>query len=237
MYWTAISDKGLAREKNEDALLANSATGLFAVADGMGGHLAGEIASKLALKVLQEELGVQSYVDPLPALMAATEQANRQVYSLAVEKEEYGGMGTTLTACLIQGPTLYWTHVGDSRGYLVRDGKISQFTRDHSLVWDYVREGRITPEEAETHPYRNVLSRALGTEPTVLADTGKMPLQTGDLLVICTDGLTLHLADAEILELVTEGTLVSQANKLLDLVLERGGKDNVTCILIQIDDA
>jgi protein phosphatase len=237
MNWTAVSDKGLVREKNEDALLANSDIGLFAVADGIGGHLAGEIASKLALKILAEALNAQSTVDPLPALLTATEQANRYVYSLAVEKEEYGGMGTTLTACFIQGATLYWTHVGDSRGYLVREGKISQFTRDHSLIWDYVREGKITPEEAETHPYRNVLSRAVGTEPTVLADSGKMPLQTGDLLVICTDGLTLHLADAEILQLVTDGTLVSRAEKLLDLVLKRGGKDNVTCILVKIDDA
>ncbi|RJX19166.1 MAG: Stp1/IreP family PP2C-type Ser/Thr phosphatase [Ammonifex sp.] len=237
MNWTAISDKGLVREKNEDALLAYPEIGLFAVADGMGGHLAGEIASKLALKILAEAVYTHSPVDPLPALMAATEQANRQVYTLAVEKEEYGGMGTTLTACFIQAQTLYWAHVGDSRGYLVREGKISQFTRDHSLVSDYVREGKITPEEAETHPYRNVLSRALGTEPTVLADTGKVQLQTGDLLLLCTDGLTLHLADTEIMELVMEGTLVKQAQKLLNLVLERGGKDNVTFILIEINDA
>ncbi|MEW6172176.1 MAG: Stp1/IreP family PP2C-type Ser/Thr phosphatase [Bacillota bacterium] len=234
MEWIALSDKGLVRPNNEDNLLTCPEIGLFAVADGMGGHRAGEVASRLALECLRKSLSQSSHADPLPELMTAASEANRAVFSVAQENKDYGGMGTTLTACIIQTQSLYWVHIGDSRGYLIRNDGITQFTRDHSLVSAYVRQGKLTPEEAEIHPYRNVLSRALGTEPAATLDSGSVGVFTGDKIVLCTDGLTNHLTAEEILDLLRQGRLEEQAKGLLELALERGGKDNVTFIVINM---
>ncbi|MEW6183698.1 MAG: Stp1/IreP family PP2C-type Ser/Thr phosphatase [Bacillota bacterium] len=236
MEWIARSEKGLVRPNNEDNLLTFPEIGLFAVADGMGGHQAGEVASRLAIECLKITLSQGIRTDPLPQLMTAAGEANRVVYAAAQENKEYGGMGTTLTACVIQAQSLYWVHIGDSRGYLIRNDEITQFTRDHSLVSTYVRQGKLTPEEAESHPYRNVLSRALGTEPATSMDSGSVNVFTGDRIVLCTDGLTNHLAAEDILNLLRQGGLEEQAGALIDLALERGGKDNVTLILISITD-
>ncbi|MCL6557882.1 MAG: Stp1/IreP family PP2C-type Ser/Thr phosphatase [Firmicutes bacterium] len=234
MESAAITHRGLVRSNNEDSFLALPEIGLFAVADGMGGHLAGEVASRLALEILKNSIRTERNIDPLSELLNAVKEANRQVYYVAQTSEEYGGMGTTLTTCLIQESVLYWVHIGDSRGYLVREGEINQFTQDHSLVSDYVRDGKLTAEEAEIHPYRNVLSRALGPEPTVMLDSGTISIKKGDIVVLCTDGLTAHLTDKEILEVVQDGPLTKQAKQLLELALKRGGRDNVTCVLVRV---
>ena len=234
MEWAAISDRGLERENNEDGFLACPEIGLFAVADGMGGHQAGEVASWLALKALEGFVRQNSRANPLAVLLAAAEEANRQVYDASQARPEYSGMGSTLTACIIQPAAFSWVHVGDSRGYLIREREIRQFTEDHSLVCELLREGKLTPEEAAVHPYRNVLSRVLGTQPAVAVDEGTVALRSGEIILLCTDGLTAHLDAMESLDIVSRGDLTEQAKGLLKVALERGGKDNITVVIIRV---
>ncbi|MEW6446987.1 MAG: Stp1/IreP family PP2C-type Ser/Thr phosphatase [Bacillota bacterium] len=233
MEWAVLSHKGLARAKNEDNLLVCADIGLFAVADGMGGHQAGEVASRLALESLERAVRQNDESDLLAVLTNAFEQANQNVYMAAQSNPECEKMGTTLTACIIRAGNLFWLHVGDSRGYLVRNNEIKQFTEDHSYVSDFVRKGELTPEEAEVHPYRHVLTRALGTEPLIQVDKGIVKLEPNDVVLLCTDGLTLHLNDHEILEIARNGRPTEQVRKLVKTALERGGLDNVTLILIK----
>ncbi|ACX52419.1 protein serine/threonine phosphatase [Ammonifex degensii KC4] len=236
MEWVAKSDQGLIRPRNEDAYLVLPDKGLFAVADGLGGHQAGEVASQLAVSTVaqfwQEEREVS-----LEKLVAAVKAANEAVYRASLARPECMGMGTTLTVCLLKEKELLWAHVGDSRGYLLRGEEISQFTRDHTLVAELLREGEISPEEVKYHPYRHVLSRALGIEATVEVDAGSFVLEQGDIILLCTDGLTLHLAPEEILRLVREAeSLPAGGEKLLAEALERGGEDNITLVMVRIDD-
>lgn len=234
MEWAVLSHKGLARAKNEDNLLVCADIGLFAVADGMGGHQAGEVASRLALESLETAVRQTDHADLLHVLKDAFEEANKSVYSAAQGNPDCEKMGTTLTACIIRKGKLYWLHIGDSRGYLLRDNEIKQFTEDHSYVSDFVRKGELTPEEAEVHPYRHVLTRALGTEPLINVDKGTVTLEPGDKILLCTDGLTVHLNDEEILKVARRGKPAEQAKRLLKTALERGGVDNITLILIKI---
>ncbi|MEW6769829.1 MAG: Stp1/IreP family PP2C-type Ser/Thr phosphatase [Bacillota bacterium] len=234
MEWSAVSDRGLERENNEDGFLACPEIGLFAVADGMGGHQAGEVASWLALRSLEEFVRQNSGTDPRPLLVGAAEEANRRVYAASQARPEYNGMGSTLTACILQGEAVFWVHVGDSRGYLIRGGEITQFTQDHSLVSEFIREGKLTPEEAEIHPYRNVLSRVLGTQVQVPVDEGVITALPGDTILLCTDGLTIHLNTMEIMAVLSRGSAQDQAQELLRTALERGGRDNITLVLIRM---
>ena len=234
-----ISDIGLVRSTNEDSYICEPPH-LFVVADGMGGHVAGEIASKRAAttvsRYVQENTGLNNFEE---MLKQAIDHANTSTYQLAQSKEELNGMGTTITAVYVDGDTVYWGHVGDSRMYLVRNGKFSQITGDHSLVWELVQSGSITKEEAKIHPKRNMLTRAVGTSCLVKIDTGVVHWETGDIILLCTDGLTNMVSEQEIHNLIQNhqddfstivSQLVAQANKA-------GGLDNITTILIKNGDA
>ena len=234
MEWAAVTNKGRRRQTNEDAYLIVPERGLFAVADGLGGHAAGEVASRVALETFSAALGLEEGQDLPAALGRAAAAANEAVYRMAQSHPDYGGMGTTLTACVIQNEELYWVHVGASRGYLLRQEEIIQFTRDHSVFAELFAAGYLDEAEATAWGYRNVLTRAVGVEPAVEADTGRLLLAVGDTILLCTDGLTLHLDDPDILKIATHGAVSEQTRALVELALERGGEDNVTVVLVRI---
>lgn len=230
------SDIGLVRENNEDSYIFLP-PGLFIVADGMGGHVAGEIASQMASRMVSEYIS-EHKKDILPEylLEQAIRKANSLIYQMSQHKQECHGMGTTLTAAYIDDNTVYFGHVGDSRMYLIHNDNMLQITEDHSLVWELVKSGNITIEEASVHPQRNILTRALGTSPDVKIDTGTFSWETGDVLLLCSDGLTNMLSDKAILEQIR-----AQSDKLvLDSLVEQakaaGGLDNITVILAQNGD-
>jgi serine/threonine protein phosphatase PrpC len=233
----ASTDVGLRRRANEDRYALAPELGLFLVADGMGGHTAGQIASQLAseasLRAVQALEGAS--VSPTEKLRQAVACANREIFEEAQRKPEFTGMGTTLVALLASNGRVALAHVGDSRAYLIRAGQIRRLTDDHSLVGELVRRQEISEDAARGHPHRHVLTRALGVRRSVEPDLAEMTPQLGDLFVMCSDGLTTHLTDAEIaefaskqsdLQLVCDG-LVSQAN-------QRGGEDNTTVALVRI---
>ncbi|MGO0122069.1 Stp1/IreP family PP2C-type Ser/Thr phosphatase [Desulfothermobacter acidiphilus] len=236
MEWFAMSERGAVRDINEDAYLALPDKGLWAVADGLGGHQAGEVASQLALSVLAS-YWLQVSLVSLEELVAAVQEANREVYRTSLSRPDCEGMGTTLTAAVLSGRELLWAHVGDSRGYLLRGGTWLQFTCDHTLVAELVLEGQLTAEEAQHHPYRHLLSRALGLQPQLEVEAGKLKVQRGDVLFLCTDGLTLYLDPEDVLRVVQEAESLAAAGKeLIAEALRRGGEDNITLVMVRIDD-
>src|SRR5262249_20082797 len=176
---------GRKRRRNEDAYVCEAP--LFAIADGMGGAQAGEIASRLAATALR---GAEPDGDPERQVVALIQEANRRVYERQSEDEAVAGMGATLTVALAGDDRVTIGHVGDSRAYLIREGSVEQLTEDHSLVAELVRSGKLSPEEAEIHPQRSVITRALGTEPDVDVDSFTVPAEPGDLYMVCSDGLT-----------------------------------------------
>lgn len=229
---------GLVRENNEDALLVREPS-LFAVADGMGGYAAGEIASRSTIKAFeaatyslrheQEEQNIRK------VMLEAFEKANTHVFKMAVSNESYSGMGTTMTALYLPGDGHgYCCHVGDSRLYLFREGKLEQLTHDHTLVADLLEQGKITEEEAFVHPQRHILLQALGVEEIVKADFFSFSLQDGDRLLLCSDGLSDMLRAAEISQLIGCSDLEQAADKLLEQSLDNGGRDNVSLILLDL---
>lgn len=233
MKWSKLSHIGMVRKTNEDNSYVCDDLSLLAVADGMGGHKAGEIASKLALDALVSKLRENSHSDPAEALMEAFRHANTTVFSYAQQdSEKYRGMGTTLTAALPRGNKIYIAHVGDSRVYLVRKDEIKLLTSDHSLVNEMVKSGGITIEEAENHPQRNVLTRAIGTSPTVEVDVNIEPVIKGDVILLCTDGLSNLLNLDEMKNMAGEKeSLTARAEHMIEQALDRGGDDNITVIL------
>ncbi|OPY57190.1 MAG: Serine/threonine phosphatase stp [Pelotomaculum sp. PtaU1.Bin035] len=236
MRWAQVTDTGLIRKINEDSHYVSPERGLFAVADGMGGHRAGEIASAMALQTLERELAyrLQKGGSPEKALVDSVKHANASIYELSRRNQDLKGMGTTITACLKQEGRILVAHVGDSRAYLISKGVISQLTRDHSLVQELLRYGGINEEQALLHPQRNVLTRALGTEQSVEVDIYSTVIIPGDLLLLCTDGLTRYLRQEELLPIVqSSGDINTVARNLLGKALERGGADNITIILAE----
>ncbi len=236
MRWAQISNIGLVRALNEDSLCISPKTGLFAVADGMGGHRAGEVASSMALRVLERELGRRLAGGALPekALVESIKEANRSVYELSGRNPEWAGMGTTVTACLKRGKELYVAQVGDSRAYLIGDGVITRLTEDHSLVQELVKNGGITEEQAFNHPQRNVLTRALGIELSLEVDLYRFQVVPGNLILVCTDGLTSYLRPEEILHTISNSPdLEASLQNLLARALACGGSDNITMILLE----
>jgi PPM family protein phosphatase len=223
----AATDIGRARERNEDSYLAEEP--LFAVADGMGGHRAGDVASALALETLQDIAASGDW----DRLVEQVRKANRAVFDRSTGDRELSGMGTTLTAALTQARAVRLVHVGDSRAYLLRDGELRLLTEDHTLVQRMVREGRITAEEAGTHPQRSILTRALGVEEDVPVDEVSVTPRPDDRIVLCTDGLTGMIREASIKEIL-EGTTDPQeaAEKLVDAANRAGGLDNVTVLVL-----
>lgn len=229
---------GLVRENNEDALLVREPS-LFAVADGMGGYAAGEIASRSTIKAFeaathslrqeQEEQNIRK------VMLEAFDKANTHVFKMAVSNESYSGMGTTMTALYLPGDGHgYCCHVGDSRLYLFRNDKLEQLTHDHTLVADLQEQGKISDEEAFVHPQRNILLQALGVEETVKADFFSFRLQEGDRLLLCSDGLSDMLRAAEISRIIGCADPEQAADKLLEQSLDNGGRDNVSLILIDL---
>ncbi|MGI8876574.1 MAG: Stp1/IreP family PP2C-type Ser/Thr phosphatase [Egibacteraceae bacterium] len=233
----AATDKGRVREGNEDSHYAGST--VFAVADGMGGHVAGEVASQRALEPVEELNGSQfaAAEDAQRALVDAITQANRSVIADAAADPGLSGMGTTLTAVMVRNGRLHLAHVGDSRAYLLRSGDvISQLTTDHTLVEQLIREGRIARDEAATHPQRSVVTRAIGVDREVEVDSlAPLELQPGDQVVLCSDGLTNPVGDDEIagiLEAEADGDAAT--SKLITMANERGGPDNITVVLLRV---
>ncbi|MHB1017882.1 MAG: Stp1/IreP family PP2C-type Ser/Thr phosphatase [Coriobacteriia bacterium] len=225
------SNVGRVRADNEDAFLL--APPLFAVADGLGGHQAGEIASALAIDTLLE---AAPRAADLKALGRAVRQANTAVIEAAATGRGKPGMGTTLTAVMLEGTRLAVAHVGDSRAYLLHLGKLEQLTDDHSLVADLVRQGRITSEESRTHPNRSVITRALGSDMDMMADTFEAQAAPGDRLLLATDGLTSMVPDDEIAHvLATSPTPDAAVDELIDRALDAGGQDNVTVVVVDIE--
>jgi PPM family protein phosphatase len=228
----ALSHAGRKRRQNEDAYVLEPP--LFAVADGMGGARAGEIASSLAAAALQESDGNGASGEARVA--ALIEEANRRVFRRATEDREASGMGTTMTVALVEEDRVAIGHVGDSRAYLIREGRLEQLTDDHSLVAELVRSGKLTPEEAEIHPQRAVITRAVGTEPDVDVDTFSVQGEPGDLFLICSDGLTDMVDEATILDAVEQnrGDLKAAAKELVNAANRVGGEDNITVVFFEL---
>jgi PPM family protein phosphatase len=230
----ALSHPGRRRRHNEDAYVVEPP--LFAVADGMGGAKAGEVASGLAAAAVQESANRDDSGEARVA--ALIEEANRRVFRRAHEDREASGMGTTMTIALVEDDHVAIGHVGDSRAYLIRGGRLEQLTDDHSLVAELVRSGKLTPEEAETHPQRSVITRALGTEADVDVDTFSVEASPGDLFLLCSDGLTSMVDDETILDAVERNrpNLQEAAKALVNAANRGGGEDNITVIFFEVGD-
>ena len=227
--YAARTDVGCVREHNEDSFIA--ATPLFVVADGMGGHEAGEVASEIAINTLLEK--APSSPDG-EGLANAVRAANIAIISAAAQGVGRPGMGTTMTAAQIFDDQLVIAQVGDSRAYLLHEGTLQRITRDHSLVADLIDQGRITEEEARRHPNRNLITRALGTDETVESDGYRTTLSEGEYLLLCTDGLTITVTDQEMLfEILHGGDEESCLSRLLAIAKEHGAPDNVTAVLMR----
>jgi protein phosphatase len=230
----SVTDPGRVRRRNEDSYVCEPP--LFAVADGMGGAQAGELASRIAAAAFREA-GAADSLDPQARLRSIIQEANRRIYARAARDPEVSGMGTTVTAALLVDETVAVGHVGDSRAYRIREGELEQLTNDHSLVADLVRSGRLSPEEAELHPQRSVITRALGTDPAVEIDSLSVEARAGDVFLICSDGLTTMVDEATVLKTVVESpSLAVAARALVGLANHEGGEDNVTVVLFSLAD-
>ena len=242
----ARSDIGMTRSANEDAFCAlaapNAPSGsdaLLAVADGMGGHKAGEVASDMARGLVAglscDGMAAQAKGGLVAALQRTISELNAEIHG-AGSRPETRGMGTTLTAAVLAGSALTIGHVGDSRAYLLRDGKLRQLTQDHSWVAEQVAGGVLTPGEAEAHPWRNILTRAVGVEPGVQVDGMTLEVTEGDLLLVCSDGVHALVRDDEISRLLAGGGPQSSSREIVDLANAKGGIDNITVVVARIDN-
>jgi serine/threonine protein phosphatase PrpC len=245
-----LSHVGRQRQHNEDSYLVEDDAKLFLVADGMGGHAAGEIASRIAVDSISEFI-LHSKSDDgtwphaydehfrrsTNRLMAAVRIANTRVLEAMRKDARLRGMGTTVVACLVDNDLISVAHVGDSRAYLIRDKHLSRITNDHSWVFEQVQAGMLTEAEAEKHPLRNVITRALGGALQVSPDATEIEAKSGDVYLLCSDGLTGMVSEDEILRLVTsnEGNLEAACQQLIDAANEHGGMDNVTAVLVRTE--
>ena len=225
--------QGLVRASNQDSQLVDE--GVMGVADGMGGHNGGETASRVAVQVLKNALRGKK---PEPrALEVGMEAANRRIFDMARHDSALSGMGTTVTFLWEDGKQAYLCHVGDSRAYLMRGGELKQITEDHSVVAELLRGGVITPDMARTHPYRNVITRAVGVDPVVTADIFSHDLQADDVWLICSDGLYNMVPDEAIADILKESKDdETAAEELLALALEAGGTDNITFVIGRVTE-
>jgi len=232
----ALSDTGRKRRQNEDAFVCEPP--LFAIADGMGGAQAGEVASRLAAAVFEEGAAAVQGEDGVATVVRA---ANARIFERAVHDPAVAGMGTTATVAVVDeaAATVTLAHVGDSRAYLYRLGSLEQLTTDHSLVGELVRSGRLTEDEAAVHPHRSVITRALGTDADVEVDTLTLDVAPGDLLLLCSDGLSAMMRDDGIVRVLetTGGAPREAAEALVQAANAAGGEDNVTVVLFELVDA
>lgn len=242
-----LSHVGRQRQHNEDSFLVADQAQLFVVADGMGGHAAGEIASRIAVDSISEFIvhtkeddGTwphaydEKFRRSTNRLMAAVRLSNTRVLEAMRKDARLRGMGTTVVACMADENIVSVAHVGDSRAYLIRDGQLTRLTNDHSWVFEQVQAGMLTEAEAEKHPLRNVITRALGGALQVSPDASEVESKSGDVYLLCSDGLTGMVSEEDILKLVTASDDLDNAcQKLIDTANERGGLDNVTAILVK----
>ncbi|MBQ9004537.1 MAG: Stp1/IreP family PP2C-type Ser/Thr phosphatase [Eggerthellaceae bacterium] len=230
-WFGSRTDIGSVREQNEDSLVV--APPLFVVADGMGGHAAGEIASEIAVTTIQECAPAHADAEELGA---AVETANRDIIDAALSGRGREGMGTTCTACMLEENRLVIAQVGDSRAYLLHKGELTQLTRDHSLMANMIEAGQITPEEARTHPNRSVITRALGNDPATTPDLYEINVEAGDRLLVCSDGLTSMVEDRDIEAVMNRQPDAQKcATTLVNEAIAAGGADNVTVIVANVE--
>ena len=227
----AVTDPGRTRRHNEDAYVSEPP--LFAIADGMGGAQAGEVASRLATAALKEGGANGGGERRIADLI---QQANRRVYDRSSSDPNTSGMGTTITVALVEDDQVAFGHVGDSRAYLIRDAQMEQLTEDHSLVNELLKTGKLSPEEAETHPQRSVITRALGTDPDVDVDTFSVRAESGDLFLLCSDGLTDMVSEDSILDVVERNRddIEGALRALVKAANRGGGQDNITVVAFEI---
>ena len=244
------SDVGKIRRNNEDSYVVDDGLRLYAVADGIGGHEGGEVASRLAIEGLlqvaherfpragEKPLSEDPVMgDPVTSLlMRAFARSNRLIRQSAADNPALAGMGTTLTALLLSHKAAYIAHIGDSRAYLLRSGSLSRVTEDHSVVAEHIRAGLLTPDEARKSPYRHIITRSLGLEPDPIADERKIEINKHDIFLLCTDGLTEMVEDAEISWILASSSPQGAVEGLIRLANDRGGVDNITVVVIKIED-
>ncbi|SKA92380.1 protein phosphatase [Caloramator quimbayensis] len=233
------TDKGKVRDINEDYIMVfkTNKYSLIIVADGMGGHNAGEIASKLACITVRDFIS-QNYItydNNEELIRDALVKANNLVYEESQNNINYSGMGTTITCCLISNDELYLGHVGDSRAYIVNENGIKKITEDHSYVQELINNGSITENEAVSHPQRNLITRAIGAEKYVVVDTKHETIKEEDYIILCTDGLTSYLSNDEIKDLIIEYGILA-VDKLINIANDRGGYDNISVIVAKRGD-
>ena len=239
------TDVGMRREVNEDSFMILAAQNIWIVADGMGGHAGGQFASTITVDTVgralvrrlsqaEQKAGANGDVNVAAVVEEAVREACAAVFDTARERPELTGMGSTVTAMLVYGDKAWFGHVGDSRAYLIRDGVIHQVTEDHSLVQEQVAAGLITAEQAKVSVMRNIITRSIGFERDVKVDVGAVPLKRGDQFVLCSDGLTGHVDDDEILQIVAAEDRRRAPSVLIRLANERGGEDNSTVVLTTV---
>ena len=234
----ALTDVGRKRQHNEDSYLIAHPLGLFAVADGMGGHRAGERASRMAVQRLRESMVAPRKNAPrdevLGLLQRAMSTTGAAIFDAAQSDPDLAGMGTTLTSVLFHGPRAYIAHVGDSRAYLYRDGRVTQLTVDHSWVHEQVRAGLLTEEEAKESRFRHIITRSVGFEREVQVDGTICPVQVGDCMLLCSDGLSNYMEEHELAEVLTQHLYSEVPQALVELANARGGDDNITVVLVHL---
>ncbi|NLH97444.1 MAG: Stp1/IreP family PP2C-type Ser/Thr phosphatase [Clostridiaceae bacterium] len=240
MKYAAGTDRGLLRDINEDSYMiipgCSDTSCAFVIADGLGGHNSGEIASRMAVEYIRDNLDAAGCFDGENAsekLEALVKKVNTAVYERSLGGAEVSGMGTTLTMAVITGSTLTAAHVGDSRLYLIRNGVIRQLTDDHSYIGELVRQGKLTREEAEKHPRKNIITRAIGSCPELEVDIISHRIEADDIYVLCTDGLTNMVSESEIVEIVSGSEPETACARLIEAANRQGGEDNITVIVIK----
>ncbi len=242
----AQTDPGLMRGNNEDAVSYDEDTGLAVLADGMGGYNAGEVASGMATSFIHEEMrrwlveaGESATLQDIRrALEICVDNANHAVFRAAGANPQYSGMGTTLVAGVFHDGNLVVGHIGDSRCYRLRQGEFVQITRDHSLLQEQIDAGLLTPEQAAMSANKNLVTRALGVDPTVLLEVNEYPVEPGDLYLMCSDGLSDLVRDPEIARILEQPQPADQrARALIDAANAQGGRDNITVLLVQVEAA
>jgi protein phosphatase len=242
-----ITNVGMKRQGNEDNYLINDALKLYVCCDGMGGHAGGEFASQIAVTTVEEVLsnirdeapsGADLSIEQITQekIKYAVRLSGKRIYERAQADPDYRGMGTTAVVLFFRDGMGYLAHVGDSRGYLVRGGEISQRTEDHSWVNEQIKHGLITPEAAKHHRFRNIITRSLGFQEEVEVDTHVLKCEPGDQFLLCSDGLSNHVEDWEMRDMLVEGTFQDVTRQLVDLACERGGDDNITAVIARVDD-
>lgn len=232
------SHQGRVRTSNEDSYAANAKNRIFVVADGMGGHAAGEIASQIAASTVEELVASRQYSsDQLEdTLRAAAQEANSRIYETQRKRTEFAGMGSTLTILSFRDKMYYIAHVGDSRAYMLRQGSLEQLTRDHSLVWHLFESGVLRKEELSAHPQKNLITRSIGPHPQVEVDLERGEAHEGDIYLLCSDGLTDVLTDDNIREILSENQRSAQqlGEALVNAANKGGGPDNITVVVVRL---